>query len=157
MAQLVIITGSPRCDHNCEVMGVRVLSESFATMILVVEPTIVPLPPKPAPNASAHQSGVISIPPSPSPWITGINAIVIGMLSTTADNAATTQMSTAPKSTGETLEARPNKPTTASKTPADSNPPTMMKSDAKKISTLHSIFLSISSRSGCTQTSAQAA
>jgi hypothetical protein len=42
------------------VMGVRVFSESAVTMMLAVEPMIVPLPPKPAPNASAHHKGAMS-------------------------------------------------------------------------------------------------
>ena len=87
MAQVANMTGRPRLFQSLDVMGWRVFSESVVTMILAVEPMIVPLPPKPAPKASAHHSGVVSIPVSPSPMITGIIAIVIGTLSTTADTS----------------------------------------------------------------------
>ena len=39
------------------VIGVRVFSLSATVITLAVEPMGVPLPPKPAPNASAHHSG----------------------------------------------------------------------------------------------------
>ena len=51
------MTGRPRLFHNFAVMGVRVFSERVATTILAVEPMMVPLPPKPAPKASAHHNG----------------------------------------------------------------------------------------------------
>ena len=58
--QVASITGRPRLFHNWDVIGVRVRSEILATTMLAVEPMMVPLPPNPAPKASAHQSGWIS-------------------------------------------------------------------------------------------------
>src|ERR671918_602745 len=58
IAHVNSITGRPRRFHSLEVIGVRVFSERVATMILAVEPMIVPLPPKPAPKASAHQANL---------------------------------------------------------------------------------------------------
>ena len=132
MAHVTNITGKPRLFQSFAVMGVRVFSDSVVTMMFAVDPIIVPLPPKPAPNASAHQSGVMSIPDSPSPLMTGINAIVIGTLSTTADNTATIQITPTPNRTGGTSDACSNSPMIDSITPACSNPPTITKSAPKK-------------------------
>ena len=86
-----MMTG-PLRFQRADVIGVRVRSDTLATTILAVEPIIVPFPPKPAPKTNAHQIGVTFIPALPSSWIIGIIAIVIGMLSTTADNPAMIQI-----------------------------------------------------------------
>ncbi len=66
MTQATIITGKPRLIHIADVMGVRVRSDSEATTILAEEPMIVPFPPNPAPNASAHHKGAVFIPDEPN-------------------------------------------------------------------------------------------
>ncbi len=152
--QVASITGKPRLFHILDVMGVRVFSERVTTTILTVEPMMVPLPPKPAPKANAHQSGPISRPVAPNPWITGIMAIVIGILSTIADNNATIQMMITPNSTGGMACALLSNRTNISRTPAASNPPTSTNNAAKKNSTLHSMCSSIFSMSGRIQTKA---
>lgn len=48
IAQVAIMTGRPRLIHIAEVMGVRVFSDSVATMMFALEPMIVPVPPKAA-------------------------------------------------------------------------------------------------------------
>ncbi len=45
IAQVTIMTGRPRLIHITEVMGVRVFSDSVATMMFALEPMIVPVPP----------------------------------------------------------------------------------------------------------------
>ena len=67
MVHVTNITGMPRLSHKADVMGVRVFSDSVATIMFALDPMIVPLPPKPAPNASAHHNGPISI-PQPLPY-----------------------------------------------------------------------------------------
>jgi hypothetical protein len=62
IAQVKSITGRPRLFQSAVVMGLRVRSESAVTMMLAVEPTIVPFPPKPAPKASAHHNGAMFMP-----------------------------------------------------------------------------------------------
>jgi hypothetical protein len=61
MTQAAIMAGNPRLIHITEVMGVRVLSDNEATTILAEDPMMVPLPPKPAPNARAHHKGAVLI------------------------------------------------------------------------------------------------
>src|SRR5574340_1421839 len=78
--QVVSMTGSPRLFHVAEVMGWRVRSDRDTTTTLAVEPMMVPFPPKPAPKASAHHSGSVLIPAAPRSRITGIKAMVMGML-----------------------------------------------------------------------------
>ncbi len=99
------MAGKPRLLHIAEVIGVRVLSDSEATTIFAEDPIIVALPPKPAPNANAHQRGAVLIPELPSWRMTGISAIVIGMLSTIAERIATTQINMTPNKTGFRLAA----------------------------------------------------
>ena len=98
--QVAIITGRPRRFHRWEVIGVRVRSEIEATTMLAVEPIMVPLPPKPAPKTNAHHRGAVLTPARPSSWITGIKAMVIGTLSTTADRPAIDQIKITPSKIG---------------------------------------------------------
>ena len=56
------ITGRPRWFYGLEVIGVRVRLDRLATTMSAVETIIVPWPPKPAPKASAHHNGWMSIP-----------------------------------------------------------------------------------------------
>jgi len=79
------ITGKPLLFHKMGVIGYLVLSDKDVTITFAVEPIIVPLPPRPAPKASAHHKCVTSKPIIPNSSITGIKAIVIGILSTIAD------------------------------------------------------------------------
>ena len=144
MAHVNNMTGNPRFTHTADVIGSRVFSESDATMMFAVAPMMVPLPPKPAPSTNAHYSGPTSMPVSPKPLTMGINAMVIGTLSTTADSAATIQMMSTPNRTGEMPEDLLKSPTTRLSAPECSSHPTMMKSAPKKTSTLHSTFLRIS-------------
>ena len=65
--QVTNITGKPRLLQMSGVIGERVRSESEATTIFAVEPMIVPFPPKPAPNARAHQNGSTFIPVAANP------------------------------------------------------------------------------------------
>jgi hypothetical protein len=65
MTQTSSITGKPRRSQRAVVIGWRVFSDNLMVMILAVEPIGVPLPPKPAPSARAHHSGVMSSPRAP--------------------------------------------------------------------------------------------
>jgi len=97
---VIIITGRPRLIHNAGVMGWEVFLVSEAAKMLVVDPIIVPFPPKPAPNTKAHHKGATGIPSLPNPRMTGIRAIVAGTLSTTAENNAAIQRKIIPSKTG---------------------------------------------------------
>ena len=99
-ASVANITGRPRLFHNFTVMGLRVRSDNEATTMLAVEPMMVPLPPRPAPNANAHQNAPTLIPVAARLWITGINATVIGILSRKADRKATIQSRSTQKRRG---------------------------------------------------------
>src|SRR3990172_5303069 len=88
--QVASITGRPRLFQVAAVIGWRVRSDSETTTTFAVEPMMVPLPPNPAPKASAHHKGLGLIPVDARSRITGMSAMVIGMLSMKADAMATT-------------------------------------------------------------------
>jgi hypothetical protein len=78
-------------------MAAPFFSANPATVRLVLAPTRVPFPPRQAPKASAHQTGVIaSLPPMAGaiPWISGIMVARRGMLSTKAERTADAQSTT---------------------------------------------------------------
>ena len=53
-----VVSGIPKRIHSLALIGFDVRSDTEATTMLAVAPIIVPLPPRPAPSARAHQSGV---------------------------------------------------------------------------------------------------
>ena len=98
--QVAMAIGRPTRVHNLAEIGVLVCSESETIRILAPEPILVALPPKPAPNTTAHHNAVTFTPKAANPFSSEIIAIVTGTLSTSADKPATTQIMTTPKSLG---------------------------------------------------------
>ena len=92
--QVIIITGKPTLIHSFVVIGFGPRSLIETAMTLALEPIGVALPPNPAPNASAQNSGAMSTVGSAAPiaTITGIIAAVKGILSTKALAIAETQI-----------------------------------------------------------------
>lgn len=129
------ITGTPYLFHSLGVIGVSVFSDTDATTMLAVDPIMVPLPPKPAPKTSAHHNGSIGIPVSPNPWMSGISAMVMGTLSTSAERIATPHNSIRLKTIGGKLPACAICIATNLITPEASRPPIRMNSAMKNTKT----------------------
>src|SRR5438093_11950479 len=91
-ATVAIMNGKPALNHRLKLIEWPFFSLIPAAIIPALDPISVPLPPKFAPNDSAHQSGLISKLPQKdamfgwalSVLISGIIVAVNGMLSTNA-------------------------------------------------------------------------
>jgi hypothetical protein len=92
MAVVIIIKGNPTLNHLLKLIGWPFFSLIPAATTPALDPMSVPLPPKSAPKASAHQRGLTAKAPNTeaifglrlSVSIKGIIVAVKGMLSTNA-------------------------------------------------------------------------
>ncbi len=138
--------GKPIRKNDPKLMGLPYLEAMPATMTLADAPIRVPLPPRQAPRARAHQVGSIGIPEiCPMVCSKGIIVATNGMLSTKAEAIADSHKTSKPVCAGLAPVSPRAWTAINSITPVSTNPPTRTNRPAKKKTVGHSMFKKISS------------